>query len=224
MNIKFAVLGAALAGFSFAPPAGARVIYDSISDLTVAPFFNSFCSQCGGNGSSIGQALSFPYAVTFFTVSFTVQSSFAWPTPVTVGIYNDAAGTVGTKVYNNTFSSFASDVPTVNNTDVVTVDLPAGGVSLAGGKYLIFFTNPDSLGIPAYYGIGAGNMVYDANSSSPLLSGDLYSSVSGYDAGVSITGVPEASTWVMMLAGFAGLGLAGYRRTKNTAHAALTAV
>jgi hypothetical protein len=28
-----------------------------------------------------------------------------------------------------------------------------------------------------------------------------------------ITGVPEASTWAMMLAGFAGVGLLGYRRT-----------
>jgi hypothetical protein len=26
--------------------------------------------------------------------------------------------------------------------------------------------------------------------------------------------VPEASTWVMMLAGFAGLGFVGYRRSK----------
>jgi hypothetical protein len=28
--------------------------------------------------------------------------------------------------------------------------------------------------------------------------------------------IPEASTWVMMLAGFAGLGLAGYRRKQKT--------
>lgn len=31
---------------------------------------------------------------------------------------------------------------------------------------------------------------------------------------VSVTAVPETSTWVMMLAGFAGLGFAGYRRKK----------
>ena len=30
------------------------------------------------------------------------------------------------------------------------------------------------------------------------------------------TGVPEPSTWAMMLMGFAGLGWAGYRRTKTT--------
>ena len=220
MKIKFAALGAALAGFTFASPADARVIYNSIPDLTVAPFFNSFCSQCGGNGSSIGQAIYFNEAVTLYTVSFTVQSSFAWPTPVTVGIYQDAGGAVGTNVYNNTFSSFASDVPTVNDTDVVTVELPAGGVSLAGGHYLLFFTNPDSLGIPAYYGLGGGHLIYDANSSSPSLSGDIYSGVSGYDAGISITGVPEASTWAMMLAGFVGLGFIGYSRKQGAAVAA----
>jgi choice-of-anchor C domain-containing protein len=35
--------------------------------------------------------------------------------------------------------------------------------------------------------------------------------------GVSIA-VPEASTWAMMLAGFAGLAFAGYRKTKGAAH------
>jgi hypothetical protein len=29
--------------------------------------------------------------------------------------------------------------------------------------------------------------------------------------------VPEASTWAMMLAGFAGLGLAGWRGSRKTA-------
>ena len=32
---------------------------------------------------------------------------------------------------------------------------------------------------------------------------------------VTVTAVPELSTWAMMLAGFAGLGFAGYRRTKS---------
>jgi choice-of-anchor C domain-containing protein len=35
--------------------------------------------------------------------------------------------------------------------------------------------------------------------------------------GVSIA-IPEASTWAMMLAGFAGLAFAGYRKTKGAAH------
>jgi uncharacterized membrane protein len=38
----------------------------------------------------------------------------------------------------------------------------------------------------------------------------------GQVVGVSFLMVPEPSTWAMMLAGFAGLGLAGYRRAKAT--------
>jgi hypothetical protein len=34
------------------------------------------------------------------------------------------------------------------------------------------------------------------------------------------SGVPETSTWAMMLLGFAGLGFAGYRRAKSTSFAA----
>ena len=36
--------------------------------------------------------------------------------------------------------------------------------------------------------------------------------------GVSIATIPEASTWAMMLAGFAGLAFAAYRKTKGAAH------
>ncbi len=34
--------------------------------------------------------------------------------------------------------------------------------------------------------------------------------------GVSLTAVPEPSTWAMMLAGFGGLGFAAYRRRRRT--------
>ncbi len=39
-------------------------------------------------------------------------------------------------------------------------------------------------------------------------------------ANFSVTAVPEASTWAMLLAGFAGLGFLGYRRNKIAALAA----
>jgi hypothetical protein len=34
--------------------------------------------------------------------------------------------------------------------------------------------------------------------------------------GVSLTAVPEPSTWAMMLAGFGGLGFAAFRRRRRT--------
>jgi PEP-CTERM motif len=33
----------------------------------------------------------------------------------------------------------------------------------------------------------------------------------------TLTAVPEASTWALMLIGFAGLGIAGYRASQNRA-------
>jgi hypothetical protein len=40
-------------------------------------------------------------------------------------------------------------------------------------------------------------------------------------AGSTVLGTPESSTWVMMLMGFAGLGLAGYRKAKSARTAVL---
>jgi hypothetical protein len=74
---------------------------------------------------------------------------------------------------------------------------------------------------------------YNINSSlyrGNVLNGYLLYSIGFYGTGyldnVSVTtgpifaGVPETSTWVMMLAGFAGLGFAGYRRNKGAQLAA----
>jgi hypothetical protein len=33
----------------------------------------------------------------------------------------------------------------------------------------------------------------------------------------AVTGVPESSTWAMLLLGFAGLGFAGFRKAKGAA-------
>jgi hypothetical protein len=36
----------------------------------------------------------------------------------------------------------------------------------------------------------------------------------------TVTGVPEPSTWAMLMLGFAGLGFVGYRRNKTASVAA----
>jgi hypothetical protein len=153
ISLASSALALALAAAS---PASASVIYQSIPDLTVAPSTNAWSSQCGGDGQSIGQQFSLAAGATANSVSFAVQNDFAWPTSVTVGIYQDDGGVVGSVVYNTTFSSFMSEVDTGNNTDVVTVDI--GSVPLAAGSYLLFMTNPSNLGIPGYSG-GAGGQI-----------------------------------------------------------------
>jgi hypothetical protein len=51
---------------------------------------------------------------------------------------------------------------------------------------------------------------------------DVFTDVGYTGTGLTLTAiaVPEASTWAMMLVGFAGLGLAGYRASRKTAPAA----
>jgi hypothetical protein len=221
MKIASKILGATsiVLGLASAAPAGAATLYQSIPDLTVAPALNAWCSQCGGDLQDIGQAFSLSSTATAMSLEFAVDNQYVWPTSVTVDIYQDFGGTVGTNIYNNTFSSFASDVATPYGTDVVGANL-AGGVPLAAGDYLVFLYNTNSLGIPGYSG-GAGNQVYIEDATYPSLTGDSYNHL-GWDSAVSISdtaigSVPEASTCAMMLAGFAGLGFAGYSKAKRAA-------
>jgi hypothetical protein len=44
---------------------------------------------------------------------------------------------------------------------------------------------------------------------------DGYSGATDANPSGYVVPVPEASTWAMMLVGFAGLGFAGYRRTRK---------
>jgi hypothetical protein len=46
-----------------------------------------------------------------------------------------------------------------------------------------------------------------------------FTTLSGHDysTGAGVSGVPEPSTWALMLIGFAGLGFAGYRRRTRLA-------
>jgi hypothetical protein len=74
----------------------------------------------------------------------------------------------------------------------------------------------------SYYNDG-GAQLYSGPESSPtfiLGSTIAYNYASGNTDNISITSVPEASTWVMMLAGFAALGFANYRRNRGAALAA----
>jgi hypothetical protein len=89
--------------------------------------------------------------------------------------------------------------------------------------------------VPGFTGTGFGNSGFSAIFDSPLPSlgtyispwaylGDTginYASVNGYEealefAPTTVT-TPEASTWAMMLLGFAGLGFAGWRASRGAA-------
>jgi hypothetical protein len=117
-----------------------------------------------------------------FTVSFSYFTSAAINT-------TPASGPGG---YEET-TRFTSDIggvltswtPVYDGTKSVTFDAPSG----------VFLSNGDSYFV---------NVVFT--------DGSISGSNAGFSASFSTGAIPEASTWVMMLAGFGALGLVGYRR------------
>jgi hypothetical protein len=119
---------------------------------------------------------------------------FYWPrSSVTVSIFSDASGTLGSAVYSNTFTSFTDTVvlaPVIggnDGVDVVGVVLPS--LNLAAGTYDIFMTNQTNMALPLYEGyLGSGGMISDANGSPAQ--GDAYSNFgvsAGYDTAVQLS-------------------------------------
>jgi hypothetical protein len=209
MNFRSVFAAGAVAAALFAGPTSASVIYQSIPDLTVAPVVNGYCSDCAGSlGQYIGQQFVLGSAATAQSASFVVGTNYVWPTSVTVDIFANVGATLGANLFHQTFASFASEVPTAFNTSVVTVGL--GNVALAAGDYSIWFSNPDSLSIPAFVGSGLVGIV--GGNTGPM-SGNGFGGA-GQATGVLIEGgaVPEPMAWVLMIGGFAAAGGALRRR------------
>jgi hypothetical protein len=130
-------------------------------------------------------------------------------------------------------SSFSTDFQfTVSQ----TVDFKVTDGYLDGDQFAISINGGPSTNtsVPTNDGTQLGSN-FDAAFASPLFSHGSYILGPGtYDvtgtvvlspygsggAAAQLSAVPEASTWVMMLAGFAGLGFIGYRRNKAASTAA----
>ncbi len=208
-------------------PAQAGVFYQSIPDMTVAPSLPGVCSTCGGSGQQwVGELFSLSATEKVASVTFTTDAQF-WPnSPVTISFFNDFGGffgnyLLGSQIFSNSFSSpYASDQTLKTGPHLVTINLGGPGLTLTPGSYAIFITNPTNLALPAYSDLGLADGVYVQDG--PLVGGAKYLfEGSGRDWAValsnsSVGGVPEASTWALMLLGFGGLGLVGYRRSRLT--------
>jgi hypothetical protein len=94
---------------------------------------------------------------------------------------------------------------------------PYTDIAWVNGDYAALFFTPDL----AYFISGApGVQTYSGDESAPtFLTGAYYGidDTTGADTIVTISDVPEISTWAMMALGFAGLGLAGYRASRTRA-------
>jgi hypothetical protein len=94
-------------------------------------------------------------------------------------------------------------------------------VNLAAGSYGVVFGS-GAFGADGAGGLGDGNNSIGSPSFFTYLSFDLdgnsWETASLDGARITVSGVPEISTWAMMLAGFVGLGLLGYRKTSVSKH------
>jgi hypothetical protein len=203
-----------------AAPAEAGIFYQSIPDLTVAPNLpEGSCSTCSGHGSRwTGEVFSLSSTETVRSIEFTVATA-TFPTSVRLGFYDlGSSMTVGSQVGANftlSTSSFVTITPGTQPTNIVTALLAGSGQTLTAGTYLLFITS-SNLALPAYFGDGNGVFVDDGVLD--LAPGQTYQPIgNSYDIGVALSNsVPEPSTWAMMAAGFACLGLAGLRRARRS--------
>jgi hypothetical protein len=126
---------------------------------------------------------------------YTIPYSFAW-----------YPGIPATAVsYDNLFYLGA-------NAPVTCFGVPAGGYI---DDYGILFTLSDGSVVDIYGHGGSGNAIYGAVVWAAGASGPDYTSALQSGTGLTLT-VPEPSTWAMMVLGFAGLGFAGYRKSRKS--------
>jgi hypothetical protein len=111
-----------------------------------------------------------------------------------------------------------------------TISDTAGQTLKVTGWYAGIYTGPSSLAI-SFNGVDIINLnpapsdgVYRQFSATFTATGSDTLTVTSYQLpsynlvdNFSVTAVPEPSTWALMLAGFAGLGFAGYRRSRAVA-------
>jgi PEP-CTERM motif len=147
-----------------------------------------------------------------FTISFDPTLSYTDETAgitLTPGSLNIALGST---------LSFSYNAPT---SMLPATTLVVGGIS-DGAQQVQF--NPSTDDFWLFINDFAVTPSFDqvGYSQTAVSSDNLYDSTSG---GVTVTpiapgGVPEPSTWAMMLAGFAGIGFLGYRKTVKACFAA----
>jgi hypothetical protein len=93
-------------------------------------------------------------------------------------------------------------------------------VTLGAGTYGVVFGS-GAFGAEGFGGLGDGNNTVGSPNFFTYFAfdgdGNSWEAASMDGARITVSGVPEASTWAMMLIGFGGLGLAGARASRSRA-------
>ena len=192
---RLAFYAAIAIGMSISANSHATVLFQSLPDLTVNPATNAWCSSCSGR-YQVFDTFTIGSKSNISEIDFAVETNYAFPTKVTIGIYSLSNGLPDTQLFNEDFdpSSFTYK-NTSHNTSIVSA-LPAN-LSLAAGSYDITFYNPTNLAIPGYTNPG----------------GVLYQSGVGFHSNQSAafdlignTAIPEPASFGIVIAGLAGFG------------------
>lgn len=223
---KLATLGCMAAMTAFAAPASALTV-------GAASAGNCYPFSCGPTDGvtewqQVYASSAFPGALSFSAVSFTQFTGYI-PGP------NMDSATYAVSFYltSATVTSLSSSLASNEGASLGLL----GTFTLGGPQPSVLTLN----GANISYDPSLGNLLMDVVISNPTViypsyqnffNADYVQAVTarawnstGYgDFGASSGGlqttfgaVPEASTWAMMLAGFAGLGMVGYRRRKALA-------
>lgn len=203
------LVAGAMAALFVAPQANAVVLFDSTTGSFSAGTGWSLYNS-GGNGQSLAVAFSLGSATTITEIDTFIGSGYGGA--VTLGIQASSGG-----LPSGTFL-FSQHVG-VNNSPL---NLTSLSWNLGSGNYLLTAIADDGTNAAwSYEGNPIGSFAF-TNGSGPV-NGPWFSSYTDLPGAKIIgdiaPGVPEPSTWAMMLIGFAGLGFMAYRR-KSAAAAA----
>ena len=160
--------------------------------------------------------------------NFTLNGVVFSDAPFTLTYVGDTTAVTGGggEAFNSGVGTFVSGATTVTLTGDVNEVIVNPGAGLLGFGQII--SSPFSVNVEAISNSAFG--IYGLGSAFPLTSGSLnpptaatFSTDGGAlvfadDSFTTVSfqatgGVPEPSTWAMLLAGFAGLGFIGYRQT-----------
>lgn len=119
--------------------------------------------------------------------------------------------TIGTDAFT---AFYLTDVPNTSAHPIFEIlaffDLDDGGGFFAGP----FFTLDPNL---AYFNL-FGPQLFSGSTAAPTLLTGIFSLSNGPDISdtLTVTAIPEPSTWAMMILGFVGVGFMAYRRRNQT--------
>jgi hypothetical protein len=225
VNRVFGAAAGCFLGLAVGSARADNVVYQSISNLQEAPISNQFdfCSPCTFfPGMKLFSSFSIGTTSTVNQIQFDVSADNGSlvNNGISVSIYNNAGGTIGSQVFSQTFSAAQYDsllASQFNNggqhVDLITVS-PAA-FALNAGNYWIAFYNDSSLFEDIYTSSSAtyrqiqGGPTFEQGTATIGFALNDVNSVPGPIAGAGLPGLILASG-----------GLLGWWRRKRSAVAA----